>query len=230
MFSKVYMAVSRGELSNTLQNPIAYMALHFSPYGAGLSNAPQNLPENSLLLLDDSMPISHHSGDTVSSQLREIVAQFSPKAVILDFQRSPCEESEIMACSLLESLPCPVAATKHYAKTYGCPVFLPPLPVNKPLEKHLYPWLEQGVYLEIAAETMAFTITENGATTTPSCTGEHLPIADSRFLCHYDTKTFPDKVVFTVGRNKQDLARLFEDAYQLGVHAVVGLYQELSRL
>lgn len=228
MFSKVFLAMTAGEMYDAAAERIAYMALHFSPYGAGLSNPPQSLPENSILLLDDSMQIENHDPTLVARQLEELVSRFSASAVLLDFQRETSIPTRDMVSHVLQVLPCPVAATAPYAKEFHCPVFLAPPPVNTPLTAYLAPWLKQGVYLEIAPDCMEITVTEMGCTKSRIHSPKELPLTDKRLHCHYQVEVLPDKAVFTVCRYTPDLQSLVAEAETLGVFGCVGLYAELT--
>ncbi len=230
MFSKVFLAITQRETGLTPPENTAYMALRFSSYNNGLSNMPDTLPPGSILLLEDSMPVCKHNPALVAEQLTQLADNFSPAAILLDFQNEATEESMQMVRFLLDALPCPVAITEVYAKAFRCPVFLSPVPVNKAPEVWLRPHLAQGVYLELAPETVQFTVTEKGCTAAPAPPSENLPLYDGRLFCHYRTEVFSNRVVFTLGRTKQDLADLAEEAYRLGVRGVVGLYQELNFL
>lgn len=227
MFSKVFLAQTYREMVDFLPKKPAYMALRFSSYGAGLSNIPPSLPKNTLLLVDDSTPVSHHNRKVVAQQLEELVSQFSACGVLLDFQGAVTEEATGMVHAILEALTCPVAATEKYAKHFGCPVFLSPPPVNAPLEKHLAPWLKQGVYLEIAAGAAQFVVTKDGCRTVALPPAAALPQADSALHCHYRVEVFPEKAIFTLSRTREDLQLLTQKALDLGVRGAVGLYQEL---
>lgn len=229
MFSNVFLAMTGGELEEFTPKKAAYLACHFSPCGKGLSNLPQNLPEESLLLLDDSMPPNGHDPNTVISTLKELADQFSIKAVLLDFQNEKAKETECMASAILQALPCPVAVTEVYARDLGCPVFLSPPPANRSLRRHLAPWLQQGVFLEIAPEHLEITVTEHGSVcrSLPMNTPQNLPLTDSRLHCHYSVSVSKDQAVFTLERTKEDLSALVQEAYQTGVLGAVGLYQEL---
>lgn len=228
MYSDVFLAMNNSQLLELHPKRAAYMALHFSPYSTGLSNMPSFLPEHSLLLLDDSMPVQNHDAETVVRQLTELVNRFSAKAVLLDFQNSPTEESEKMVTSILNALPCPVAVTEMYARQLQCPVFLSPTPVNMPLKDHLAPWLRQGVYLDIAPGALEITVTETGSKALP-LPGSHypLPLENTRLHCHYDVTVTEKKAVFTLSRTQADLEKLVQEAYRLGILGAVGLYQEL---
>ena len=124
-----------------------------------------------------------------------------------------------------------VAVTEFYAKKFGCPVFLSPCPVNKPLKSYLQPWLKNGIYLEIAPEQLEITITENGShTRSVPPTEKAFSRFNRKLHCHYRVEVFKDKAVFSLQRDQSDLAELAKEAYELGVKAVVGLYQELYGL
>jgi len=232
MFSKVFLAMTAREMEGALPNRVAYMACYFSPYSTGLSNTPRQLPENSLLLVDDSMPVEYHDPELVASQLKALAERFSVGGVLLDFQRERNCLALDMASAILQALPCPVAITECYAKELGCPVFLSPPPVNTALQDYLKDWQNQAVYLEIAPESHKFTVTEAGCIDAPLpvYTTPSLPLKDERLHCHYKVEVFTDRAVFTLCRTREDLTALTEEALGLGVRGVVGLYQELNRL
>lgn len=227
MFSQVFLGVTGREMERFHPKKVAYMACHFSSGGTGLSNLPQQLPEGSVLLVDDSMPVQGHDPETVAGQLTELVNRFSPRAVLLDFQRPQSKETDGMFAAISEALPCPVAATPVYAIGRDCPVFLPPVAVNKPLEPYLRPWLKRGVFLEIAPETARFTVTKEGCISCPAPWENSLPAEVKRLHCHYREEAFPGKVVFTVTRTREDLGNLCREGYDLGIWGAVGLYREL---
>ncbi len=228
MFSKVFLAQTSGETKKQLPEKLAYMALHFSPYSTGLSNLPLDLPKSSILLLDDSMPPENHDPQLVSEQLVQLVNQFSPTGVLLDFQRPVTEKLKAMASYIVKALPCPVGVTELYARDLGCPVFLSPPPANKGLEDYLTPWLKQGIYLEIAPDCIEITVTEKGSKASQIYPVQDLPLVDKRLHCHYQVEVSPDKAVFTICRNKEDLVALVQEAESLGVLGCVGLYEELQ--
>ena len=228
MFSQVFLAVTHREMKTFCPERTAYMACHFSAGGMGLSNLPQWLPAGSILLLDDSMPVQGHNAETVAQQLKGLVDNFALQAVLLDFQKPWAEETAVMVSAILQAIPCPVAVPPGYAKVQNCPVFLPPPPVNKALGTYLQPWLKRGVFLEIARETVQFTVTKDGCAVCPIPLEETLPMTDDRAHCHYRVENSPGKMVFTLTRTREDLAALSREAYDLGVLGTVGLYQELG--
>ena len=137
-----------------------------------------------------------------------------------------------MAAAIVQALPCPVAVTEPYASIGDCHVFLLPPPVNMPLSTYLAPWLERGVFLEIAPDGLQITVTEHGAQAIPLSSGptgdpQH---QDTQLHCHYRVEVFPQQAVFTVNRTKEDALAMAREALQMGIHAAIGLYQELGRL
>ena len=231
MFSEIFLAMTAVEAKKALPDRVCFMSCRFSPYSAGLTNLPSELPPNSMLLLDDSMPPAGHDPKTVIEQLCGLVKQFSVCGVLLDFQREKTEVSNSMVHAILQALPCPVAVTEDYARDLGCLVFLSACPANVALEKYLQPW-KQGVYLEIAPSRMQIAVTEDGASTVYLSAGEteSLVFYDERLCCHYKTEVFENRAVFTFQRNREDLEKLIQKAQDLGVVATVGLYQELRDL
>lgn len=228
MFSHVFLAQTGGEIARFPTVKTAYLACHFSPYGVGLSNLPDRLPAGSILLLDDSMPPNGHDPGVVETELKNCINLFDISAVLLDFQGEIQAESMEMAQHLVNVLPCPVAVTEGYAKKLRCSVFLSPTPVNMAVKDHIGPWLQQGIYLELAPMATRFTVTEDGCTSLPIPFEGELPLCDERLHCHYNVEVFPQKAIFTLRRTNADLAALTKEAKGLGVLETVGLYQELG--
>ena len=224
MFSQVFLAVTARELEAVRPKRTAYMACHFSAGGSGLSNMPHTLPEGSILLLDDSTPVQGHDPERIVEQLNELASRFSIRAILLDFQRPPTEESAKMANTILQS--CNAAVTPAYAKE-GYPVFLPPPPANKSLKEYLKPW--NKVFLELYSEGLEITVTQDGSYFSDFYPASPLPLADKRLHCHYGVTVFPGKAVFTLCRTREDLAALAREAEELEILGVVGLYQELQQ-
>ena len=227
MFSNVFLAVTALGMEKYHPQKTAYMALHFSPFGKGLSNFPTDLPKGSILLLDDSMPPNGHDKQTVVAQLKDLIQSFSPAGLLLDFQRPAAEETELLTKYILEQLTCPIGVSQVYAEKFACTVFLPPPPANKPLAEHLRPWQKQGIYLEIAPNALKFTVTPQGSVAVNIPPVEGLSLTDDRIHCHYDVEVTQDQAVFTICRYIEDLPPLIAEAEQLGVLSCVGLYEEL---
>ena len=225
-----YLAMTAAEIGANPPLPpkIAWMACHFSPYSAGLSNCPRQLPPGSLLILNDFSPIHGHSPETAANQLRSWVEDFQCSGVLLDFQRPGNTETAALTAYLEGSLPCPVAVSHLYADSLSCPVFLPPVPVQTPVAKYLAPWQGREIWLETALDAVKITLTEKGASFAPlpRADSEKNDFRDEKLHCRYRISLSEDRAEFLLYRAKEDLASLLRDAASHGVTTAVGLYQE----
>ena len=225
----LYLAQTPPEMAgNPIPDKPAYMACHFSPGGRGLSNVPKVLPPGVMLILDDSSPMDGHDPELVSKQLSDFIVKYHCEALLLDFQRRDVPLQRELAQLLSETLPCPVGVSEIYARELSCPVFLPPVPPDKPVSEYLHPWQGREIWLEAALDGIALTLTESG------CTAESLwefpgdGRTDERLHCHYTTKIAPDSAIFQLWRTRTDLDALLIEAESLGVTKAIGLWQELS--
>ena len=84
----LYLALTAAEFQNcsSLPEHAAWMACHYSPYGLGLSNIPKDLPQGSMLILNDRTPPCRHDPELIARQLGEIAERFQCGGVLLDFQ------------------------------------------------------------------------------------------------------------------------------------------------
>ena len=227
-----YLAMTAAEFQSNLPRPekLAWMACHFSPYGTGLTNLPQELPLNSLLILNDRTPIHSHDPQRIFDQLRQSVELFHCRGLLLDLQRPNCMETATVAEKLL-ALPCPVIVSECYAKPLDCPVFLPPVPLDRTIAEYISPWQGREVWLEAALDSLQITVTEDGCTRSPvgaSVIREHAH-SDNELFCHYTVSVSHDRAVFSLCRTKDDLNNLLSAAKTQGIANFVGLYQELGK-
>lgn len=225
-----YLAMTASEFAGLEDFPgkKAWMACHFSPWGTGLTNLPPALSPGSLLILSDQFPPAGHDPPRVAAQLRQTVEKLGCAGVLLDFQRPVTDGLRAMAEYLVSSLPCPVGVSDGYAETLDCPVFLSPCPHHTPLAEHLAPWADREVWLDLAVDGSTITLTKDGSTIYPLPLGE-IPeggFMDERLHCHYRTETGDDFARFTLWRTRADLEGLAREAEELGVKALVGLWQE----
>ena len=70
-----YLAMTAEEIATTdiLPEHTAYMACHFSPYGTGLTNIPESLPKNAILILNDRIPFCGHDKALIAKQLAQLM-------------------------------------------------------------------------------------------------------------------------------------------------------------
>ena len=229
----LYLAMTTAEFAGCSSFPakIGWMACHFSPYGTGLSNLPDALPKDSLLIVNDRTPICGHDPELIAKQLTEQIRQYSPAALLLDFQRRNVSETQVLTEHLLTHIACPTAVSECYAAGSDCPVFLPPVPVNKPLSEYIAPWAGREIWLDLAVDAEIITLTAEGAVIAPVVPEESPPLChrEERLHCHYSIETGEDFARFTLWRTKEDVDNLQLAAEALGVHTFVGLRQELGQ-
>ena len=229
-----YLAMTAREihLCPKLPEKIAWMACHFSPYGTGLTGIPEKLPQGSLLIVNDRIPIRNHDSEQIIHQLRSLTASVQPYGVLLDFQNPPNTESLYLSKAVAQALSFPVAATVPYAKEIGCGVLLPPLPLCLPLAQYLSPWKGVPVWLEVATQAQQLNISEAGSVVTP-CQVMPMPnpyFQEASYHCAYHWELKQDSAVFTIQRDLTHISKLLQEAESLGVTCGVGLYQELGNL
>ena len=231
MVLPLYLAQTRCEMggNSPMPNFLAYMSVHFSPGGTGLSNFPDILPPGTLLILDDSTPMYGHDPDRIIKELSGLMERHQCEGLLLDFQRPGYGTLAELAKAVTDALPCPVGVSELYAEGLSCPVFLSPVPPDRPLRKHLAPWTGREIWLELGLDGEILTLTEQGCTVTP------LPFPDpdaegfydATLNCHYTVETNEKAARFTLWRTKEDLNTFLEAAETSGIAKTVGLYQEL---
>ena len=231
MATSLYLAMTAAEYyaAPSLPPQIAWMACHFSPYGSGLSNVPEALPPQSLLILSDIIPIRGHDPQVIAGQLEECIRTQGCSGLLLDFQRHPCSETAALTDVLTQVISCPVAVSEPFALGRNCPVFLPPCPPHIPLKEFIAPWEAQEVWLETACSPTQLSLTASGAMVSPlsGCIPDGSVFSDKQLNCHYLTQLTGEQAIFQLWRNTADLEALLEEGSGLGITRFVGLYQEL---
>lgn len=228
----LYLAMTAAEMGGNTPFPPhpGYMACHFSPYGTGLSNLPRELPPGSMLILNDRIPWCGHDSQLIAAQLVRLVEKNQCSCLLLDFQIPNVDGVAGLVKEILDTLPCPVGVSKDYCENLSCPAFLPPVPLDMPLEDYLAPWQGREVWLEAALDGVELKLKEDGCHSFPLW--EH-PSPENAYLddplhCHYHISLAPDSASFTLLRTREDLAALLEHAEKFGVTKAVGLWQELQ--
>ena len=225
-----YLAMTATEMQHSavLPRKLAYMACHFSPYAIGLSNLPDTLPESSIIILNDRMPIAGHDPNCIAQQLTQLSERTGAAGILLDLQRPDCQETAALVQALTKSISCPIAISPSYAVD-NFPVFLPPFPINTPLEEALAPWKSREIWLDVSPGQMCITVNASGATdTSAECPSDGFWQYHDDLCCHYQIQTDSESAHFFLYRTQEDIQNLLEKAKAFGVTTAVGLYQELA--
>ncbi len=220
-----YLAMTPVELTNcpALPEKIGYMACHFSLYGTGLQDLPDQLPKGSLLILDDRIPALRQDPQCVVRDLEAALVVLECAGLLLDFQRPGCDA---MVEAIISRLPGTVVS-ERYAQAYRCPVFLPPLPLTQPLSEYIAPWKGREIWLDAAVDCAAITVTAQGSQLHPCPEGGDFPHLDETLHCRYRLELQDNAAKFILYRSKEDVNALFKEAEKLGISHAVGLYQQL---
>lgn len=223
-----YLAMTEQELSAGPTPPcLAYLGCRFLEQGLG--GLPQSLPPGALLILDDRAPLENLPIPEIAEALGNVLTRFSCRGLLLDFERPGIAPQKALAAFLARQLPCPVAAPPEYAPK-GCPVFLPPVPVDCVVEDFLSPWQGREIWLDTGLCGLDLTLTPAGAVSSPAAAPLPKGFYDEALCCRYTIRETPQGFVFHLGRDRVCLQKLLARAEPLGVTLAVGLWQELSSL
>lgn len=226
-----YLALTAAEFANTdpLPEKIAWMACHYSCYGTGLSNLPTQLPEGSMIIVNDRTPPDRHDPQRILEQLRSLTETLKPDSILLDFQRAGFSLNQQLPQILVEGLPCPVGVTAEYAQHTNCAVFLEPPPLHMPLSDYIAPWEGREIWLEAVSETKCYRITAEGCQiqSQEDCPLPEPVLTEESLFFRYHLELADDAAVFTLHRDKKSLDALLENA--TGITRAIGLYQQLRK-
>ena len=223
----VYLALTAADFRtcSLLPTHTAWLSCLFSPYGAGLSNIPKHLPNESLVILSDRTSIRNHDPELIYQILSHTLHTLSAKGLLLDFE-GPVTSASTEIVQKLVTLPFPVAVSATHAKTLNCPVFLPFLPPSGSLETHLATWKGREIWLEVSTAAERITVSASGATISAAEEQEILPHKDEILHTHYGIDIDENEIRFTLQRTIEDIQELLEAGREMGVVLGVGLHQE----
>lgn len=223
-----YLAMTEQELSAGPTPPcLAYLGCRFSE--SGLGGLPQSLPPGALLILDDRAPLENLPIPEIGEALGNVLARFSCRGLLLDFERPGIAPQKALAAFLARKLSCPVAAPPEYAPE-NAPVFLPPVPVDCVVEDFLSPWQGREIWLDTGLCGLDLTLTPVGVISSPAAVPLPKGFYDEALCCRYTIRETPQGFLFRLGRDRACLQKLLARAEPLGVSLSVGLWQELSPL
>ena len=226
----IYLAMTASELANCCQLPekIAWMACHFSPYGTGLSNLPNHIPDGSIIILNDRIPLCGHDPCHIVRQLTEIVQQHKAFGVLIDFQR-PVSSESLAVVEQLNLLTCPAAITETYAQYSSLAVFLSSPAPHISVKDHIIPWKDRDIWLELSLEPEIIRLSKDKAVKLPGCKNQSssTQLQDADLCCHYQISIDTEYADFSVYRTKEDLNNFIKQVSALPIRMGIGLYQEL---
>ena len=227
-----YLAMTAAEMagSSVLPRHTAWMACHFSSSGNGLSNLPRWLPADSLLILDDSIPMQGHDLQQIAVELGACLERLQCVSLLLDFQRAGEEQTRKLVEHLCETLPFPIIVSDAYAEGLNCGVFVSPTPPDEAMASRLSPWKGREIWLDTTMEGLEILLTEEGAKATPLPPWERPAggFEEKSLHCHYRISLEENSAAFTFWRTKADIEAQLAEAEALGVTAAVGLFQEFE--
>ena len=229
-----YLAMTAAEMAGNSAFPrhAAWMACHFSPSGVGLSNLPNWLPPDCLLILDDSTPIHDHAPERIASELIACMERLQCVGLLLDFQRPGIEQTRKLAEYLCGAFSFPVVVSATYAAGLDCGVFVSPIPPAEAMASRLARWRGREIWLDTTMEGLEIVLTEKGAksATLPHQKYPDCGLEDRLLHCHCRISLSENSAAFTLWRTQSDISAQLEEAEALGVTAAVGLYQEFRPL
>ena len=185
---------------------------------------PRKLPEGAMVVLTDEIPPLDPDAAAVAAELSRLPC----RALLLDFQRPGHMPTARLAAAIAEACPFPVAVAEPYARGLDCPVFLPPVPPDLPVEEALSPWWGREIWLDLAPSPTRITVTAEGSrreavAAIPAKGQIH---REPELRCHYQIQTGPEAIRFTLWRDRQDLRALMAAAEPLGATLAVAFYRE----
>lgn len=150
-------------------------------------------------------------------------------AVLLDFQQADCEQTARAAEAIVRRCSI-VGVSEHYAEELDCPVFVSPVPPDRPLKAHLESWRGRELWLDLSPSPIRITVTAQGSrreslSALPAPNHVH---RDKELFCHYGIDANNERILFDLWRTKEDMKNLLSAAEAFGVTCAIGLYQELG--
>lgn len=227
-----YIAMTAAEYSNcrALPKNTAWMACHFSCYGAGLSNLPPKMQDGSMLIINDKLPPSGHDPVYITEQLLELKESSVFSCILLDFQRESDPETAQIAKHISETMDCPVGISETYAHCSNGPVFINCPPPHCSLFKKLELWKEHELWLEAALETETAMVHRDRCQISlePFSQGKDSDAVCDELRCRYRILNKAEYAEMILYRDIAQLESMLKDARDSGVTKVIGLYQQLG--
>ena len=223
---RCYIAMTAEEIytAQVLPPYIAWMACHFSPYGTGITNLPQQLPKESMVILNDRIPPNGHDKQYIADQLNALQCS----SYLLDFQRVGSSETEDLTSYLTEQLIGPVGISQPYMHCCNSPVLID-LPPHRKLIDTVAQLPNRELWLEVATDSALVTISESATKIEQNIAflSEGSYFDDSKLHAKYRIQVNRDCAQFHFLRDTGHLKALMQEAQTLNIKTAVGLYQQL---
>lgn len=229
----LYLAMTAAEFSNCARLPAfpAWMAVHFSPSGPGLSNCPASLPPGSLLILDDQLPWNGHREAEIFPRIAELLERNRACGLLLDFERAPMGQTLSLAEGLARR--CMdggwlVGMPPAYLGQSEAAVFLPPPPCYEAHPEVLRQWEGRPVWLEASPTAFTGAVTRAGVRLAPM--DGPVP-ADGSFFspalrCRYAAAPEPDGIRLTLFDTPETILEKLAGWQAQGVSLAVGGWRD----
>lgn len=208
----------------------AWMACHFSTYHTGLSNLPQRLTPDSMVIVNDRTPPHKHDKQLIVEQLNRLADTLRVQCFLLDFQRKEQDETHEIAQYLSANLNRPTGISEAYGQTGSGPVFVSMPPPHGSLTQHMEKLRDRELWLELATEEELAVVDSNGCS---FFSGEIMPHSDQLFYdktlhSKYCLQLDSSSAKFHIRRDEHCIAGILEEAKKLGIKKAVGLYQQFG--
>lgn len=230
----LFLAITAQEFPNLLSQPqkTAWMSVHFSSSGPGLSNLPHEIPQGSLIILDDQTPWSGHSIETVCREMVALLLMTRAYGLLLDFER-PVEPEVVLLsralCQCCREVGCVMGAPESYAVNPDTAIFISPLPCQVPLERLRIPgrklWLDASptaYQLHISAHSATGRSAEPGYISA----GEPAAFTDQALCCQYRSWLSGDGIDVLLYHTTQTIEEMLEKSNADFIQLAVGLHRE----
>ena len=222
----LFLAMTTGEMERCTKLPshIAYFACQLSSRNPGLSNLPAQLPPKSMLIITDQIPISHHDPQKILHQVGQLVEQFSPVGILLDF----CRQGGEGVVGALANLSCPVGVSQQYAHLTTGPVFLSPAPLCRPLERIVKPWQGRIIWLDTPVCNQTVTVTPEGAAISEFYPYSPLKssVLHQNLGIQYTISQENEQITYTLSRSPNNLTPWIIHAQKHGIEHQFCFYRE----
>lgn len=232
----LFLAFTAEEFSQKVPFPAktAWMSVHFSPNGSGLTNLPPQLPQGSLILLDDHIQWANHSIERVCQELVTVLQRTESIGLLLDFEREPTAETLLLTKALgrcCKELGVALSAPPKYLLEDDTTLFLSPFPCSIAPE-NIDP--QRKVWLDISPVCHSIRISKDCTIGSPApYTRAGIPNSqevywDEDLLCNYYSEADGDDIRITLFRDATSAAKLLNRLNPAKIQLAIGLWRDFG--